>query len=667
MSKLNVLLAGASALALLPSVAGAEDQVTDSDQGSVQTVVVTASPIGGNPDRFATIVGKVSRDDILESGGANLADALSRLPGVTGSSFAAGASRPVIRGFDANRVRMLEDGVGSFDVSDIGPDHGVPIDPLAAQGIEVVRGPATLRYGSQAIGGVVNVINSRVPTTLAEKPFDGEASAAYSTVAASGEGSLLGDGRIGNLALHADGFMRHTSSYDTPLGEVPNSDFRGDGYSAGGSYFFTPQSRIGGAIIHYDAKYGIPNEDAFIDMRQTKELVRSSFDIGVGPLRTLSVDGGYASYRHDEKNNADDSVNSTFVDKEWDSRAEIVFGQMGFLSAAALGAQIQRRDFSALGEGASYLLPTHTNNYAAFAFAETPLASVLHLQIGARIENVTADGTPVTNVPGALSFTPVSGSIGVLYDMTPSTKLGLTLSSASRAPAVTELFARGAHDGPGTFETGDPALGIERANSLEASLRVRYSRTDFEGSLWGARYDDFIYGFLTGSTCDEDGNCTPGNLLDFKELLYRQHDARFYGAEAKLSIAALKLDSGNVVVDALADLVHAEFTEGLGNVPRIPPYRIGAGVSYEADSFDGGIMLIYSGRQDDLAFAETPTKSFASLDAHLAWRPLGPDGVEFAIVGHNLTNDVQRNHVAFNKDEVVLPGRDIRFIVRMAI
>ena len=193
------------------------------------------------------MVESVDRDKILRTGGANLADALADVPGVTGTTFASGASRPVIRGFDANRVRTLEDGVGSFDVSDVGPDHGVPIDPLSAQKVEVVRGAATLRYGSQAIGGVVNAINNRVPTQLPEKPFTGEVSGAYGTSSDSRQGSGQFDARAGQLAFHADGFDRHTDDYDIPGGTQSNSFFRGDGYSDGGSYFFGQggQSRIG--------------------------------------------------------------------------------------------------------------------------------------------------------------------------------------------------------------------------------------------------------------------------------------------------------------------------------------------------------------------------------------------------------------------------------------
>ncbi len=207
--------------------------------------VVSASPITPE-DKLATIVESVDREEILRAGGANLADALADTPGVTGTGFASGASRPVIRGFDANRVRTLEDGIGSFDVADVGPDHGVPIDPLSAERIEVVRGAATLRYGSQAIGGVVNAINNRVPTHLPDEPFAAEFTGMYGTNADTRQGSALIDGSIGSFALHADGFKRDTDDYDTPEGTMPNSYFRGDGYSLGGSYLFD-RDRVGAA------------------------------------------------------------------------------------------------------------------------------------------------------------------------------------------------------------------------------------------------------------------------------------------------------------------------------------------------------------------------------------------------------------------------------------
>ncbi len=196
---------------------------------------------------------------------------------------------------------------------------------------------------------------------------------------------------------------------------MSNSYFRGDGYAVGGSYFFG-DSRIGAGAIHYDAKYGIPGEDTFIDMKQTKELMRSSFAVGAGAFQTLNVEGGYADYEHSERDPATDEALSTFKDHEWDGRAEGLFGEMGPFSGAAIGVQVQNRDFSALGEGADYLLPTTTDTYAVFVFAEAPLGKAVDLQTGARVEQVKIDGTPASDVPTSRDFTPVSGSIGLLFN-----------------------------------------------------------------------------------------------------------------------------------------------------------------------------------------------------------------------------------------------------------
>jgi iron complex outermembrane receptor protein len=204
----------------------------------VESVVVTASPFAQDADQISTIVDVVDRGEILAQGGSNLADALKDVPGVAGTGFAAGASRPVIRGMDATRVKVLEDGISSSDVSDIGPDYGVPIDPMITQKIEVVRGAGTLRYGSQAIGGVINAINNRVPLTLPDKDFSAEGNASYDSTSAGTQEGVMVDGASGNFAFHGDGFIRRASDYDTPLGTQVNSYSHTSGLSGGGSYFF---------------------------------------------------------------------------------------------------------------------------------------------------------------------------------------------------------------------------------------------------------------------------------------------------------------------------------------------------------------------------------------------------------------------------------------------
>jgi iron complex outermembrane receptor protein len=626
----------------------------------LEEIVVTASPIG-DPDHLATIGGSVDRDQMLRSGGNTLADVLDKVPGVTSSGFAAGAGRPVIRGMDANRVRVLEDGVGSFDVSDVGPDHGIPIDPFTAERVEVVRGAATLRYGSQAIGGVVNAISNRVPTRLAEGTA-GEVVGNYGTNAQSRDFAGQFNLRRQSFALHVDAFDRHSDDYDTPDGMLANSWLKARGGALGAAWINDGDS-LGLGVVRHESRYGLPNEESFIDMAQTKLSLRSGWGLDAGPWKRLTVDGGWADYEHSEME--DGEAHATFKDREWDARAEAVAGRWGPFSESALGLQLQQRDFSALGEGAEYLLPTTTKSRAVFGFAEAPLATALRLQFGARVENVSVDGTPASDVDTSRSFTPISGSVGLVYDIATTWRAGLALSSSARAPAQTELFSRGPHDGPLTYETGDPSLKLERANSLEATLRFRGGRVHADGAVWITGFDNYIYGELTGSNCDEEGLCTPGGDEELKEMLYTQRDARFLGAEGHAEVELWQSSAGDLHLDLLADTVRARFSGDAGDVPRIPPYHVGGGFSWQGPRFDASVMLKYSGKQRRVAAADSETASFTSLEAQLAWRPWTRyPGVEFALTGRNLTDSIQRNAVSLNKDEVLLPGRDVRLMVR---
>jgi len=663
MAGTRILTLGVSLLAIQAGAARAAEAGGQPDLGhAVGELVVTASPIGGDRDRFATIVEQVSRQDVLSNGGASLADALRDTPGVSGTGFAAGASRPVIRGMDAQRVKLTENGLSSSDVSDVGPDHGVPIDPLAAQRIEVVRGAATLRYGSQAIGGVVNVINNRIPLERIEGG-KGEATAAYSSAADTGEGTLSLDAGAGDVAVHLDGFGRRASDYDIPHGTQPNSFFRGEGYSAGASYFFG-DSRVGADATHYEARYGIPSDTTYIRMRQDKGAVGSSFKLDQGPLQTINVDASYADYRHDEIDPDGNQVLSTFLNKEWEGRAEALFGAIGPLSGSALGVQVQDRKFSALGEGADYLQPTHAKSVAGFTFFEAPIGP-LKFQGALRVERASIEGTPASGDLTKRDFTPVSASAGFTYDVSDAVKLGLTATSAARAPAQTELFARGPHDGPQTFETGDPTLKPERANSLEATLRYKFGEDGrIEASVWGAHFQDYIYGALTGRTCDDDGVCAVDGAGELRELNYAQRDARFWGAEFKAFVPLAEAMGGKLAAQALGDFVRAKFTGGGGDVPRIQPARIGGGLHWENDSVDAGFLVIGVGAQNHVGVGDLPTPGYTSVDAQLGWRPFKdkPD-VQLLLIGHNLADETIRNATALNKDLVVMPGRDIRFVV----
>jgi iron complex outermembrane receptor protein len=663
----HIFMASAAALALIPASAHAENDAADAVYDSPnREIIVTATPFGHSDDETPSIPAKVNAAQIRQAGGASIADALQNVPGVSASGFAAGASRPIIRGMDANRVRILEDGTSISDVSDIGPDHGTPIDPLSARSIEVVRGAAALRYGSQAIGGVINVLNDRVPMSLPDRALSGELTGSYGTVNNAAETSGLVDARAGDFALHADGFYRHTGDYDTPLGTQTNSFVHSWGGSVGGSYFLKDGgSHLGLAVTHYDTQYGIPSDTTYIDMRQTKVMTRDVIELGGGAFKSLNIDGSYSDYQHQEKN-PDGSVNTTFKNKEYNLRSELLLGSLGALTNSALGFEYQHRDFSAIGEDSSYLSPATSENFAGYLFTEFTLADPLHLEASGRVENVRITGTPASDIFTKHNYTPISGALGLLFTATDGVKIGLTGSSTARAPALTELFARGGHDGPQTFETGDPNLKIERANSLEASLRVHRGPFRLDGSVYSTWFKHYIYGDLTGRTCDDDGVCASDDSGELREVFYRQQNAHFRGIEAQASYDLVKQDNGTFTVHILGDYTRATLDDG-NNVPRIAPYRIGGGVNWTSPTLDAGLSLIHYGRQNDFGVFDTPTGGYNALSAQIAVRPFKAyPGIEFAIVGQNLSDDVQRYATAFNKDLVVMPGRNVRFVVKVA-
>ncbi|MDE1918015.1 MAG: TonB-dependent receptor [Sphingomonadales bacterium] len=675
----SIHLAGAAVLALAPAtlIPAAHAASSAQDGATADTahapavpaprvdIIVTATPFAHGVDDTPTISTKVNADQILAAGGASIADALKDVPGVSASGFAAGASRPIIRGMDASRVRLLEDGTSASDVSDIGPDHGIPIDPLAARSIEVVRGAATLRYGSQAIGGVVNTLNKRVPNSLPGKAISGELTGGYTSVNSGVDGSALVDGRLGQLVLHADGFFRWTDDYDTPLGTQANSFFHGRGGSLGGSYFMADGSHVGIAVTHYDAQYGIPSDTTYIDMRQTKLMSRNSVNLG-GLFKALNLDGSYADYTHDEKN-PDGSINTTFRNKEANLRGELLFNRIGVIRNTALGVEYQHRDFSAAGEDSSYLNPATSQNIAAYVFTEVELGKALHLEGSGRVEHVNVTGTPASDIHSRRRYTPVSGALGLLYTAAPGIKIGFNASTTGRAPALTELFARGGHDGPQTYETGDPDLRIERANSLELSLRLRRGPFRFDGTLYNSWYRNYIYGALTGRTCDDDGQCAGNQDGELREVFYRQQGARFRGLEASASYALMKSETSGLTARLLGDYTRATFSNGAGNVPRIPPYRLGAGLDWQSRLIDAGVTFSHYGRQNDAGAFDTPTNGYNALGAQIAIRAFSDHpGVQLAVIGQNLTNDVQRLATSFNKDLVVMPGRSVRVVLKAA-
>src|SRR5882762_2586577 len=533
-------------------------------------------------DQFATVT-VVPNEEIRREGTAQLGDLLFSKPGITGSTFAPGASsRPIIRGLDVNRVGIIENGNNAGGASDLGEDHFVPVDPLATNQVEVIRGPAALRYGSTSIGGIVSATNNRIPEALpvcTAAPFQTyglpakaslvgaeapacttvETRTAVNSVDRGVDGGILLDTGGGNFAFHADAYGRKATDYSIPSypyltdptkpfnGRQPNSAMQADGASIGGSYIFQG-GFIGAAITQNDSLYHIPGIDGAdhqtrIDGHQTKFTAKGEYRPDAAAIDAVRFWAGATDYKHNEIGLADpndpttDGVRQTFTNKEQEGRIEVQMAPFNARFAAvttAFGFQAGHQELTAPSPDDPGTLfnglwdPNNNNRVAGYVFNEFKFSEATKAQIAGRIEHVDLhgsmpnfppdflpDGTPQFNIARNPSYTPKSGSVGLIQNLPWDLVGSVTAQYVERAPKPAELFSRGAHDATGTFDIGDPNLTIETAKSVEIGLRRATGPFRFEATAYYTRFDNFIYRRLTGVMCGVDFNScgAPGGEL----------------------------------------------------------------------------------------------------------------------------------------------------------
>ena len=627
------------------------------------------------------------------------------LPGATSAGLAPGASRPVLRGLDDFRVRVQENGIGSMDVSDLGQDHGVPIDPLSIQKIEIYRGPEALRYGSQAVGGVVEATNNRIPFAAPVGGWQAQFLGATTTVDRGLEGGALFDAGTRDFAMHADFYGRHASDYFVPSypylfptdpapsfnGKQPNSGLHSEGQAVGGSYLFDG-GYVGAAISRFTSVYRIPTLDGArptpaSTWQQTKITSKGEFRPQSSAIDVVRFWLGAVEYQHNELGLDDaglDVARATFNNHAQEAKAEVKFMPLvtpfGSL-ISSIGTQFDHQQIDTAGDAGSLLGSARTNRGAAYFYNEFWLTDTLRTLLAGRIETVRLDGTagifPSALVPPpdnpdlllqSLGFMPKSISFSVVKDLPSWMVASATVQRIERAPTALELFAHGAHDAPGTFEIGNPGLKIETANTAEIGLKRIDGAFRFDAKVYYTKYDNFIFRQATGILCGAEF-ATCGTGTEFIQTVYAQRDAIFRGGEMAWQWDLLPVATGIFGVDGQYDFVRATFTDG-SNVPAHAANAASAAAPIGATTTGScaWACCTRSGRATS-ASNDTPTAGYNLLKMEISnkqyWRdsPWGAAEITTGLVGDNLLDVDVRNSVQFHKDEILMPGRSIKFFM----
>ncbi len=653
-----------------------------------EEVTVTASA-GGTETTFEAFnaVTTVDSFDIARESAASLGDALRHEPGIAIRSFGPGAARPIIRGFDGDRVLILEDGVRTGDLSSESGDHGIAVDPNSAERIEIVRGPATLLYGSNAVGGLVNVITPHESTraSLLEGTRAQLSADLGSANAQAGTNVGLQHARSG-VRYWAGGSTRRTGDYATPAGTVENSATESVNARAGVGWSGDQLFASAGVTLN-DGRYGVPfagefhghhevhsdghgddpGGEAAIALDWQRRALR--FDVGLQGLANRVVEGVQLSlnaidWGHDELEieGGNENVGTRYDNRVYILRADVDQRQTEHLSGR-FGAWTQIRDFEAAGVEA--LAPrTDLSSFAAFAYEELSLGR-FRVQFGGRVdrdnyrvaeragEEANDDGHEghdhgVLEAPDARDrgFAGASASVGLHAELGAGNALVANLTRSHRAPAIEELYNFGPHVGTLSFDVGNPDLDAESTLGLDLSLRHRGDGVRADLNFFVYDIDNFIFGNRSGEVAD---NLPVYNIL--------QGDSRFRGFDARGSTRL----AGQTWLTLGLGYVDARLTTTGEALPRIPPLRGTVDLDIPYGGFTLTPQLEFAARQADVFRGETETGRYSvvNLRASYVW-PRQDTAHILSFTGYNLTNELYRNHTSYIKDLAPEMGRGVR-------
>ena len=633
--------------------------------------IVSAGPNLRSIADYAAPVNVVTAQELSRQSGSTLGAVLDWQPGVSSSSFGAGASRPILRGFDGPRVRILDAGIESMDVSDTSPDHAVTLEPLLTERVEVLRGPSTLLYGSSAIGGAVNVISKEMPRQRVDpKGYEGAIEARHDSV--SGADTLAGYTTVGqdNWALTVTAVDRDADEYEIP-DDAQEEDAEGDTlensfveteqYSVGASWFFSEENRIGFSFSNYQTRYGVPGhghedhhgapapaadeESVAIDLeRKRYDMELELVDVNDW-IEALRMRLGYTDYEHSEGD-------TVFEREGWELRAEAAHTPWWVIDEGMVGVQFSDVDFSALGTES--FTPASTTKTQALFVSEHIHGEVLHYELGGRIER-----TDIAEDEEQRSYDELAISLaaGATWHIDEQNSLSLVLQRSQRNPTSTELYAEGPHFATSQYEFGDANLEQETAYGVDLTYRTTHENWQAEVSLFYTYFDDYIFSEeREGEEIDEL------HVYDFVAI-----DAEFYGLEAQLDYTLAKTEGSQLLLSLMGDWVHATNEDTGDDLARMPPMRIGSRLSWATGNWDSGVELRYAFEQDNTGPEETSTDDYLKLNLDVNYRLDLGDAITAVLFARaeNLLDEEIRHHTSFIKEEAALPGRNFTIGARV--
>ena len=673
-------VAGVTLLACVPTATYAQvaaDTVAK-DAPALAEVTVKADGLARGVDELTTPVSVLQGDELVQRRGANLGDTLSGEPGIQATHFGAGASRPIIRGMDGARVKVLADGSPIQDASTVSPDHQVVTEPMLSQQIEVLRGPSALLYGAGAIGGVVNVLDQKIPKVVPEKGYEGQVELRAGTAGSGTAGAVSMTGGSGHFAIHVEGMARDAGDYRVGSGwpggnTVEGSFSRGKNGSVGLSWI-GDSGYVGLAYTRQTAYYGLPGHNhsfegchahgmhlhcgshahdahdhdehehgehehgdvPVVDLRSERYDLRSEWHNPVAGIHAVRIRGGITHYRHDEVE--DGQVATTFRNRAHDLRVEAVHAPIAGWSGV-FGFETLQRRFSAEGEEA-YIQPTLTRQHGLFLLEERRF-NAFSMEAALRHDWQTVDAQ---DDDLHRSHRGTSASLGGGWNFAPGYRLTAHATSANRLPTAEELYARGLHMATATYELGNPDLHAERSQNIDVGLARTAGDTTFAVNLYRNRIKNYIY----GRTLDE----SEGLQL----LQYSQQTATFTGLEAKVQ---QKIDA-NWRATLWGDVVHARLADG-SHIPRLAPARVGLRLAGQWQHWRTEVSFLLVKRQDTVANFETPTPGYGMLNWRVSYHGRSGDGSPWQVYLklNNLTNQLAYAHTSFIKNAAPLQGRSV--------